>query len=174
MEVLDGTSGAEVEVIKRALVKASRSSGEANWRVDCGMQEFHQPFRETIGEVGGGASFRERSIGRRSCSARQIRNSGRSFGPLPPATPAADLEAEARRDSGAPSGVPPPKKRLQEDFVPTTVEEATLWIRCRQQEVDDAIAQGCEVDVPRLAIAEGAGQLRQWTQPPSVVVNMVS
>ena len=42
--------------------------------------------------------------------------------------------------------------------------------------MEDAIAQGSEGDVSRLAhvIAEGAIQLRQWTQPPSSVVNMVS
>ena len=63
-----------------------------------------------------------------------------------------------------------------EDFVPNTVEEAALWMRCRQQDMEDAIAQGSEGDVSRLAhvIAEGAIQLRQWTQPPSSVVSMVS
>ena len=52
--------------------------------------------------------------------------------PLPSAIPLAELEAEvsrllaeladARGVSGASSGIPPPKKRLQEDFVLITVE----------------------------------------------------
>ena len=58
---------------------------------------------------------------------------------------------------------------------PNTVEEAALWMRCRQ-EMEEAISMGREADVSRLAcvIAEGAVQLRQWTQPPSSVGNMVS
>ena len=88
--------------------------------------------------------------------------------PLPPAVPVAAMEAELL--------LLPLSNRLQEDFVPNTVEEAALWMRCRQQDMEDAIAQGSEGDVSRLAhvIAEGAIQLRQWTQPPSSVVNMVS
>ena len=62
--------------------------------------------------------------------------------------------------------------RLQEDFVSNTIKEAALWMRCRQQEME----KGSEGDVSRLThvIAEGAVQLRQWTQPPSSVVNMVN
>ena len=44
------------------------------------------------------------------------------------------------------------------------------------EEMEEAISMGREADVSRLAcvIAEGAVLLRQWTQPPSSVGNMVS
>ena len=105
--------------------------------------------------------------------------------PLPPAA-RSELEAEvsrlreelatARGVSSTVAGHQPPKKRLREDHVPSTVEEAALWVRCRQQEMEEAISTGREADVSRLAqvIAEGAVQLRQWTQPPSCVGNTVS
>ena len=100
--------------------------------------------------------------------------------PLPPSVLVAAMEAELVRlraelaDARTP--VPQLPNRLREDFVPNTVDEAALWMRCRQQDMEDAIAQGSEGDVSRLAhvIAEGAIQLCQWTQPPSSVVNMVS
>ena len=78
--------------------------------------------------------------------------------------------------SSTSAGHQPPKKRLREDYVPSTVEEAVLWIRCRQQEMEEAISAGRETDISRLAqaIAEGAAQLRQWTQPLSCVGDMVS
>ena len=105
---------------------------------------------------------------------------------LPLAAPSSELEAEvsrlreelasARGVSSTNAGHQPPKKRLREDFVPNTVEEAALWMRCRQQEMEEAISMGREADVSSLAcvIAEGAVQLRQWTRPPSSVGNMVS
>ena len=50
--------------------------------------------------------------------------------------------------------------RVCEDFVPSTVEEATLWTRCRQQEME-TISMGREANVSRLicVIAEGAVKL---------------
>ena len=69
----------------------------------------------------------------------------------------------------------PAKKFRREDFVPGCVEELVEWMGCRQQEMNDAVASGRDSDVTRLAgaLAEGAMQLQQWTQPPSVVTNMV-
>ena len=60
-----------------------------------------------------------------------------------------------------------------EVLVPGCVEEMVEWMGCRQQEMNDAVASGRESDVTRLAgtLAEGARQLQQWTQPPSVVVH---
>ena len=188
LEALDGTSGAEVEAIKRALVIAKSADQE-------------KPIVELVAEC---KSFIERSEKRlakleaervaenamleegRARLARLEAQAAVSL-PLTPGAPGTtDLEAElyrlreelanARREIGASSGVSPQKKRLREDFVPATAEEAALWIRSRQSELEDGIARGCEADVSRLAqaIAEGAGQLSQWTQPPSSVVNMVS
>ena len=41
--------------------------------------------------------------------------------------------------------------------------------------MNNAVASERDSDVTRLAVtlAEGAMQLQQWTQPPSVVTNMV-
>ena len=98
----------------------------------------------------------------------------RVVAPPPPASIAvSDLEAEVARlraelaaTHATPADQPAKKPRLREDFVPNTVEEAGLWLKSRQQEMDDAIISGNTLDVARLAsaIAEGAGQLRVWTQ----------
>ena len=64
-----------------------------------------------------------------------------------------------------------PSPRLREDVVPAAVEEAALWIRARQEEMEDVVSQGNEAEVSRLAhmISEGAAH-----QPPYAVSNMVS
>ena len=69
----------------------------------------------------------------------------------------------------------PAKKFRLEDFVPSCVEELVEWMGCRQHEINDTVASGRDPDVTRLvgALAEGAMQLQQWTQPPFVVTNMV-
>ena len=50
-----------------------------------------------------------------------------------------------------------------------------LWLKCRQQEMEDAISSGNQLDVTRLAsvMAEGEIQLRTWTQPPSTLGNQI-
>ena len=78
------------------------------------------------------------------------------------------------RECAASTGDQPVKKpRVREDFVPMCVEDAVLWLKCRQQEMEDAISCGNQSDVARLAsvTAEGAVQLRTWTQPPSTLAN---
>ena len=49
-------------------------------------------------------------------------------------------------------------------------------MRCRQQEMEEAISMGREGNVSRFAcvVAEGAVKLRQSTQPVSSVGNMAS
>ena len=116
------------------------------------IARFHRSGRETIGEVGRRARVGARSVGggaRTACASGGQRRSFRSFASVSPCC-----------SDQLPN-------RLREDFVPNTVEEGALWMRCRQQDMEDAIAQGSEGDVSRLAhvIAEG---------PPSSVVNMVS
>ena len=181
LEALEGTDGVEVDAIKKALVKAKVAAQEkpvSEQIADC--KSFHRSGREAIGEVGRRARVGARSV---AGGARTVCASGgqrRSFRSSATHSPCCSEEAELVRlraelaDARTP--VSPLPNRLREDFVPNTVEEAALWMRCRQQDMEDAIAQGSEGDVSRLAhvIAEGAIQLRQWTQPPSSVVNMVS
>ena len=64
----------------------------------------------------------------------------------------------------------PAKKFRREDFETRCVEELVEWMGCRQQEMNDAVASGRDSDG---TLAEGATQLQQWTQAPSVVTNMV-
>ena len=93
--------------------------------------------------------------------------------PLRSPVPVPDLEAEVtclREELAIALGVTgsgenqPPQRRLREDFVPSTVEEAALWMRCRHQEMEEAVWKG-HADVSRLAqvIAEGAAQMSLWT-----------
>ena len=177
----EGTDGVEVDAIKKALVKAKVPAHE-------------KPVSEQIADCKSFIDWAEKRLVKldaeresehalieegRARFARLEANVAASV-PLPPSVPVAAMEAELVRlraelaDARTP--VPQLPNCLREDFVPNTVEEAALWMRCRQQDMEDAIAQGSEGDVSRLAhvIAEGAIQLRQWTQPPSSVVNMVS
>ena len=100
--------------------------------------------------------------------------------PLPIPVQVPDLEAEVsrlREELAIARGEDqPPKKRLREDFVPSTVEEAALWMPCRNHFQVEAVSKGNEADVSRLAqvIAEGAAQLSQWTQQASTLGNRVS
>ena len=53
-----------------------------------------------------------------------------------------------RKLAAASKGDQPAKKpRLREDFVPMCVEDAVLWLKCRQQEMEDAISSGNQLDV---------------------------
>ena len=65
---------------------------------------------------------------------------------LPSAVPVAAMEAELLRVRAELANVrttaPPFSNRFREDFVPNIVEEAELWMRCRQQDMEDAIAPG--------------------------------
>ena len=176
----------EVDAIKKALVKAKAAAHE-------------KPLTEMIADCKGFIDRAEKRLEKleaERASEAALLEEGRArlarleaqaavAVPMPPApAPASELDAEVSRlreelasvRGVSSTGHQPPKKRLREDFVPNTVEEAALWMRCRQQEMEEAISMGREADVSRLAyvIAEGAVQLRQWTQPPSSVGNMVS
>ena len=81
-----------------------------------------------------------------------------------------------RELAAASKGDQPAKKpRLRDDYVPMCVEDAVLWLKCMQQEMEDAISSGNQLDVTRLAsvMAEGAIQLRTWTQLPSTLGNQI-
>ena len=186
LDALEGTNGAEVDAIKKALVKAKAAAHE-------------KPLTEMIADCKGFIDRAEKRLEKlesERASEAALLEEGRArlarleaqaavAVPMPPATaPASELEAEVSRlreelasvRGVSSAGHQPPKKRLREDFVPNTVEEAALWMRCWQQEMEEAISMGREADVSRLAcvIAEGAVQLRQWTQRPSSAGNMVS
>ena len=176
-------AGPRLRQSRRLFVKAKTAAHEkplTELIADC--KRVHRSRRQTIGEVGGRESVGDHFVGRRSCPSCTSGSPSRGLvckcllQHL-----LSELEAEvsrfreelanARGVSSTNAGHQPPKKRLREDFVPNTVEEAALWMRCRQQEMEEAISMGREADVSRLAcvIAEGAVQLRQWTQPPSSV-----
>ena len=187
LDALEGTDGAEVDAIKKALLKAKAAAHEkATHRVDCRLQGVHLSCRETNGEVRAERASEAALLEEGRARLAQLEAQAAVAVPVPPATAlVSELEAEVSRlreelasvrGVSSTAGHQPPKKRLREDFVPNTVEGAALWMRCRQQEMEEAISMGREEDVSRLAcvIAQGTVQLRQWTQPPSSVGNMVS
>ena len=156
---------------------AVRQGGEAETSI---ATFFHDTRRarsgqEKIGEVGRRARVGERSVGRGRARLARLEARVEASVPLPPAVPVAAMETDLFRfraefADARTTGSPLPN-RLEQHFVHSTVEEAALWMRCRQQDMEDAIAQSSERDVSRLAHVV---QLRQWTQPPSSVVNIGS
>ena len=169
---------ARVKVAK--LEKLWRRPREASVRADRRLQEFHRSSREAIGEVGRRARVGARSVGggaRTACASGGQRRSFRSFATVSPCcSDGSRVGASASRVGRRTHTGSPIPQSSPGGFCPQHSGRAALWMRCRQQDMEDAIAQGSEGDVSRLAhvIAEGAIQLRQWTQPPSSVVNMVS
>ena len=182
LEALEGTDGVEVDAIKKALVKAKVAAHEkpvSEQIADC--KSFIDRAEKRLVKLDAERESEHALLEEGRARLARLEANVAASVPLPPSVPVAAMEAELVRlraelaDARTP--VPQLPNRLREDFfVPNTVEEAALWMRCRQQDMEDAIAQGSEGDVSRLAhvIAEGAIQLRQWTQPPSSVVNMVS
>ena len=160
LEVLEGTSGDEVDVIKKALKKAEADAQQ-------------KPITEQIADCKGFIERAEKRLQKLEAErlseiamleegrARLIRLEAQAVVsvPLPPTAPSTDLEAEVSRlreelavvrgGIGSSGENKPQKKRLREDFVPSTLEEAALWIRSRQQEMEEAISKGNEVDVSR-------------------------
>ena len=156
LDALEGTNGTEVE---KALVKAKAAAHE-------------KPLTEMIADCKGFIDRAEKRLEKleaERASEAALLEEGRArlarleaqaavAVPMPPATaPASELEAEVSRlreelasvrgVSSTNTGHQPPKKRLREDFVPNTVEEAALWMRCRQQEMEETISMGREADV---------------------------
>ena len=186
MEVLQGSTGAEVDAIRIALDRARVAAQE-------------KPLTEQIADCKGFVERAQRRLikleaerdaenalleeGRARLARLEAQAAARVVAPPPPpSTAVSDLEAEVARLRAelaathvTPEDQPAKKPRLREDFVPNTVEEAGLWLKSRQQEMDDAIISGNTLDVARLAsaIAEGASQLRAWTQPPSSASNQI-
>ena len=184
MEVLQGSTGAEVDAIGIALDRARVAAQE-------------KPLTEQIADCKGFVERAQRGLvkleaerdaenalleeGRARLARLEAQAAARVVAPPPPpSTAVSDLEAEVARLRAelaathvTPADQPAKKPRLREDFVPNTVEEAGLWLKSRQQEMDDAIISGNTLDVARLAsaIAEGASQLPAWTQPPSLARN---
>ena len=80
---------------------------------------------------------------------------------MPPAAPSSELEAEVsrlREELASARGVSSTNAGHCARIL--FVEEAALWMRCRQQEMEETISMGREADVSRFAcvIAEGAVQ----------------
>ena len=121
LEALEGTGGVEVDATKKALVKAKAAAHE-------------KPITEQIAEC---KSFIDRAEKRlvKLDAERESENALLEEG----RARLACLEAHVAASGGflLPS-------RLWEGFVSNTVEEAALWVRCRQQEMEDAIAKGSE------------------------------
>ena len=70
LDTLEGTSGAVVEVIKNALMKAKAAAQEkpiTDLITECKV--LHRAGRKTTAELGGGEIVRERVVGGRPCTA---------------------------------------------------------------------------------------------------------
>ena len=165
LEALDGTSGVEVQAIKTALKKARAAAQD-------------KPITDLIAECKGFTERSERRVQKLEAerlSESTVLEEGRArlarleaqaavSVPLPIPVQVPDMEAEVsrlREELAIARGEDqPPKKRLREDFAPSTVEEAASWMRCMHLEMEEAVSKGNEADVSRLAqvIAEGAAQ----------------
>ena len=142
LAALEGTSGVEVDAIKKALKKAEADAqqkpmteqiAECKGFIERAEKRLQKLEVERLSEVAMLEEGRARLVRLEAQAAASV--------PLPPAANL-DLEAEvsrlreelaAARGGMGPSGEnQPQKKRLREEYVPCTLEEAALWIRSRQ------------------------------------------
>ena len=135
LEVLEGRCDQE-----RTRQGTSCGTREASGSADCGVQGFCQTWRETLAQVGSRKSCRNRFVGAKLSTSCPV--GGRSSMPVASATPTNSCFRVGSGSFPSPSGTrtaPPTdqpgdqfaKPRLREDFVPHTVEEAGLWLKCR-------------------------------------------
>ena len=80
------------------------------------------------------------------------------------------LAAQDRESAVSKGDQPAKKPRVREDFVPMCVEDAVLWLKCRQQEMEGAISAGSRTSRGWLR-PRGQSTCGAWTQPPSTLSN---
>ena len=150
-------------------------------RADRRLQEFHRSGREAISEVGRRAENRSTLCWRRglctACASGGQRRSFRSSATHSPCcSDGSRVGASSSRVADARTPVPPTPQSISGRISsPNTVEEAALWMRCRQQDMRGRdcprFRRGCFqvgwMSSPREQFSCVSGH-----KPPSSVVNI--